>query len=400
MDRFHYVAKDETGKTVRGLEAAADEEELYRKLRARGCYLLSAQPEHDLAKGRRLRIKVLADFLRELGMLLRAGVPLVRALTIVVQEENRKPAEKRIYDRILLLLRQGASFSAAVEAQGNAFPELTVQMLRTAETGGNLDEVCLRLADQYEKEYRITGKLKSAMTYPALLAVVLTGVMFIIFTYVVPQFAELFSGLEELPASTAFLLWLSDALREGWLVLGMTLLFLLLVLRASLSISKVRSWLDRLKLHLPVTGRLMKAVYTARFARTISSLYASGLPMLQALQIASRTVGNRWIEQQLSEVIARVRSGESMSAALGEVDGFVKKFSSALLVGEETGKLDEILNHMADTLDFESERALGQLVSVIEPVMIVIMAVLVGLIITAVIQPLYGAYDGIGMMAG
>lgn len=396
MRKYLYTAKTEDGKTVRGREFAADEQDLYLRLKEKGLYLLSARPAEKNRHVRRFRTKILAEFARELGTLLHAGVPLIRALTIIAQEEDVKPAQKKVYDEILNLLRQGSSFSDALEAQGSAFPELMVRMMRTAEAGGNLDEVSMRLANHYEKEYRLTNKVKSAMTYPLILCVIVVLVVIIIFSYVIPQFARLFANMEDLPFATRLILGISDVLRHHWPMLLLLLLLAAAVLRALLGTSPVKYALDRMKTRIPVVGGMLKTVYTARFARTLSSLYASGLPIVTALQIGKRTIGNVYIERQFDEAVTRILEGESLSQALGSIDGFVHKFSSTVMVGEETGRLDQMLLNMADMLDFEAERAIERLVTLLEPLMIVCMAVIVGFIIISVIQPIYGSYDTLG----
>ncbi len=396
MEKYLYTAKNEDGKKVRGYENAENEQELYRKLREQQLYLLSAAAAREQKGSRRLNAKTLAEFSRELGTMLQAGVPLIRALTILASEETVKPAQKKLYDDILSQLRQGISFSDALEAQGNAFPELMIHMMRTAEVSGNLDEVSLRLAVYYEKEYKLRGKVRSAMAYPAVLLVIIFAVVLIIFTYVLPQFAQLFEDSESLPLSTRVMFGISDAIRLYWIQILIIAAFILVLFKALLGISGIKYRIDRRKLRLPIVGKLLKVVYTARFARTLSSLYSSGIPMITSLQIGSQTIGNTYIEGQFDEVIRHIRSGESLSQALGTVDGFVKKFASTVLVGEETGKLGQMLNSMADTLDFESERAIESMVSILEPLMIVVMAVIVGFVVISVIGPIYGSYDVIG----
>ncbi len=396
MRKYLYTAKNEAGKKVRGYENAENEQELYQKLRGQELYLLSAQAAEEQKGSRRLNAKVLAEFSRELGTMLQAGVPLIRALTILASEETVKPVQKKLYEDILSQLRQGISFSDALEAQGNAFPQLMIHMMRTAEVSGNLDEVSLRLAVHYEKEYKLRGKVRSAMAYPAVLLVIIFAVILIIFTYVLPQFAQLFENSESLPLSTRVMFGISDAIRQYWLQIFIFAAFILVLLKALLGVSSIKYRIDRLKLRLPVVGKLLKIVYTARFARTLSSMYSSGIPMITSLQIGSQTIGNAYIERQFDEVIQHIRSGESLSQALGIVDGFVKKFASTVLVGEETGKLGQMLNSMADTLDFESERAIESMVSMLEPLMIVVMAVIVGFVVVSVIGPIYGSYDAIG----
>ena len=394
MKKYLYTAKNEAGKNVRGSETAGNEQELYARLRRRGLYLTSAKEAQTGV--RRFQPKVLAEFSRELGMLLQAGVPLIRALTILAQDETVKPGQKKVYEEVVSLLRQGISFSDALEAQGSVFPDLMIRMMRTAEAGGNLSEVSLRLGVHYEKEHRMNGKIRGAMAYPAVLMCIITAVVLVIFTYVLPQFAQLFEKMDSLPLSTRFLFALSEAVRRYWIQMLLALAFVTVFLKAAAELPGVKYRRDRLKLRLPIVGKLLKSIYTARFARTLSSLYSSGIPMLTALQIGRQTVGNAYIEQQFDEVIRKIRSGESLSQALQGVDGFVKKFSSTVLVGEETGKLGPMLDRMADTLDFDAERAIESMISILEPLMIVVMAVIVGFVVVSVIGPIYSSYGAIG----
>jgi type IV pilus assembly protein PilC len=160
----------------------------------------------------------------------------------------------------------------------------------------------------------------------------------------------------------------------------------------------VRYALDMIQIHLPKLGKLFKVIYTARFARTLSSLYSSGIPIITCLDIASKTIGNLYIEKQFKQVIADTTAGEQLSTALGKVDGFVRKLESSVRVGEEAGSLDTMLDSIADDMEFESERAIGQMVSYIEPLMIVVMAIIVGFIVISVIVPIYQSYQQIGSL--
>ena len=161
------------------------------------------------------------------------------------------------------------------------------------------------------------------------------------------------------------------------------------------SVPAIRFWIDRIEIHLPKIGKLRRIIYTARFARTLSSLYSAGIPIITCLQIAKTTVGNLYIESQFDDMIAKVRGGENLSDGIDSIDGFVKKLTSSVSVGEETGELDSMLISIADQMDYDAEIVTEKLVAMIEPVMIVIMAVIVGFIMIAIIQPIYGSYQSI-----
>ncbi len=396
MPKYQYTAQNDAGKRVKGVRDAADEADLYQRLRQEGLFLLSHKEKNSTQTRKKIKTKDLADFSRELATLLAAGVSLVRALGIISEEENLKKNHRVIYADLQRLIRQGVALSDAMEQQGGAFPELMIHMFRSAEASGKLDQTAFRMAKHYEKEHKLKSKVSSAMVYPCILGVMIVAVVLIIFTFVLPQFKDLFDQMESLPAGTKFLMWFSDTLVKNWLQIGIGVFIVVMAIALIFRIYAVRLAKDKLLLRMPVIGKLLKTIYTARFARTLSSLYSSGLPIVTALQTGRRTVGNLYIDEQFDQAIASVRAGENLSAALGKIDGFVMKFASTVLIGEETGSLDAMLDSSAENLEYESEMAINKMVSFLEPVMIVLMAGIVGFIIISVITPIYGSYDAIG----
>ncbi len=396
MPKYQYTAQNEAGKRVKGVQEAADETDLYQRLRQDGLFLLTHKEKTDTRTRKKIKTKDLADFCRELATLLEAGVSLVRALGIISEEENLKANHRLIYADLQKLIRQGVALSDAMEQQGDAFPELMIHMFRSAEASGKMDQTAFRMANHYEKEAKLKSKVSGAMVYPCILLALIVAVVLVIFTFVLPQFEDLFSQMESLPPTTEFLMWLSDQLVTNWLQIGIGAFFIMMVILMIFRIYKVRLMRDKLLVRMPVVGKLLKTIYTARFARTLSSLYSSGLPIVTALQTGRKTVGNLYIDEQFDQAIAGVRAGENLSAAVGSIDGFVKKFASTIMIGEETGSLDAMLDSSAENLEYESEMAINKLVSLLEPLMIVIMALIVGVIIVSVITPIYGSYDAIG----
>ena len=235
------------------------------------------------------------------------------------------------------------------------------------------------------------------MTYPAVLLVMSVAVVILIVTFILPQFEELFSEMESLPMVTELLLAISDFLVSRW-YLALFMVFVIgLLLRIILKIYRVRRTVDFIKVRMPVIGKLNKVIYTARFARTLSSLYSSGMPIVAALQTAGGTIGNLYVEGQgqFEQVAVTVRSGVPLSQALKEVDGLLRKLSSTILVGEESGRLDTMLDSIAMTMEEEAEAATKRLVTMLEPVLICLMAMVVGFIIIAVMLPIYDSYSAI-----
>ena len=389
---FRYTAKDIDGRTVRGTMEAADYDALYAQLLEQGLYPQRVTGRGADRRPRTLRPQELSDLCRQLSTLLASGVSLVRALTIISQDEGISAGLRRVYESVLSEVRKGSSLSDALEAQ-QVFPALMLGMIRAGEGSGRLDRVAERLAVHYEKAHQMNQQVKSALMYPMILAVLSVAV--VIVTFVLPQFSDLFSTMDSLPAVTLALMAFSDFMVTKWYLLLLGLAALAAALRAVLRVPSVRLALDRGKLKMPVFGRLHRIICTARFARTISSLYASGLPIITALQTARDTIGNAYIVSQFDAVLAQVRSGVSLSAALESVDGFQRKLCSSIAVGEETGQLDSMLDSIADSMEYDAQQASRRMMTILEPMLIVLMAFVVGFIIIAVMSPIIGPYSAI-----
>ena len=394
MADFRYVAKSMDGKIHRGAMEAAGESALQQLLKEQGMFLITAREGGRGKKRRKLSSRQLSEFSKSLSTLLASGVSIVRGLEIIADEEGISPAAKSLYLEILADLRKGISLSEAMELR-RCFPELMLGMIRSGEGSGNIDVVMNRLALHYERESRLKQQVQSTMTYPVVLLVMCILVVIVIVTFILPQFEELFSEMESLPGITEFLMAASDFLVNQWYVALLILFMLGIILRIVSKIEKVRRTIDYIKVHMPVIGKLNRVIYTARFARTLSSLYSSGMPIAPALQTAGGTVGNLYVEQQFEKVTGMVRSGVPLSQALKEVDGFLRKLSSTIRVGEESGRLDVMLDSIAMTMEQEAEEATKRLVTLLEPVLICVMALLVGFIIVAVMLPIYESYGAI-----
>lgn len=394
MANFRYVAKSMDGKVYRGQMEAAGESALQQQLKEQGMYLIKVKEGAQAKKHKKLSSRQLSELSKSLSTLLASGVSIVRALEIVADEEGLSPSARALYMNILLDLRKGVSLSEAMEQQ-QCFPELMLGMIRSGEGSGNIDAVMDRLALHYERESRLKQQVRSAMTYPVVLLVMCIFVVIVIVTFILPQFEELFAEMESLPAITEMLMGASHFLVNQWYVALLVLFVVGIVIRIVSKIDKIRHTLDYIKVHMPVIGKLNKVIYTARFARTLSSLYSSGMPIAQALQTAGGTVGNLYVERQFEKVVTMVRSGIPLSQSLKEVDGFLRKLSSTILVGEESGRLDVMLDSIAVTMEQEAEEATKRLVTLLEPVLICVMALLVGFIMIAVMLPIYESYGAI-----
>ena len=395
MTTYKYTARNVIGKKVSGKMQANDEIDLQARLKNDNLYLETVSEVTKRASQKRIRADRIADFARSIGQLVGAGVSLVRALRIICDDETLRQKERTLYADVLKQVRTGVSLSEAMAMEGSAFPPMMINMFRSAEASGTLEATAKQMAEYYSKEYKLNKKIKSSMTYPKILGVLMVIVLIIIMGYVIPQFEDLFAQMESLPVTTEILLGISDFVAEKWYLLILFGVIAFIFFKLLFSIPAVHHLKDKIKLKLPKIGKLMKIIYTARFARTLASLYNAGLPIIQCLTIARDTIDNRYIEAQFEAVIKDVQAGQNLSEALAKVDGFTKKLVSSVVVGEETGTLDEMLNSAADQLEYDSEMAIQSMVSMLEPAIIVVLAVLVGFIIISIIQPIYGSYDAI-----
>ena len=399
MPNYKYTAAGSNGKKVRGVMTAPDETALYQRLREEGKYLTASKEVTGKRTSGKLKIVVVADFCRQLRTLLGAGVSLVRALSIIAAEESVKPKVRTIYEEMLRLIRQGVPLSEAMERQAPAFPELLVGMLRSAEVSGNLDHTAKRMAVHYEKEHRINSKVRSAMVYPIILAVMMVAIVVFVVGYILPQFSDLFATMGELPWMTRVVMAFSDLVTNYWYLLILGLSVLVMLIRMVLKAPAVRLAFDKRKLKLPVVGKLLRTIYTARFARTLSSLYGSGVPIMSSLSTAADTVGNQYIVSQFGESVRLLQQGGSLTDALRRIDGFENKLASSIAIGEGTGNLDEMMDVTADSYDYASEQAMNRLVTLLEPCMLILMGFMVGFIMLAILLPIFGSYNAIEQSA-
>lgn len=335
----------------------------------------------------------LSEFCSQIAAMTGAGITLPQAMAILEEGTDNKRFAA-VYRKLRSEMRQGSPASDAMESTG-LFPELAVNMFRAGEASGRVSEIAGRLAKYYQREYRMRSRIRAALLYPKILGITAVASVLMIFLVVMPAATPLI-GKMELPLITRLLMAFSRFIEERWYLA-------ILILSIPIAVWKVlkrnRSfclWWNRMKLYFPVIGRQLRIICTFRLAGSLSSLYASGLPILESLKIAGETLGNCYLESQFSAVAARVQKGEMLSSAIKAVDGLDTKLASVIYVGEETGKLDTMLEQIADSYEYDSEIALSKLISLIEPSMILIMGAVIGVILLGVMLPLWNMYGYIG----
>lgn len=392
MAEYSYLAAKPDGKTVKGTLVAGSPDMLRDNLRRQQLYLLEFD-EVKKSGGKRLKAIQLADFCRELSSMLGTGVSLVRAMQIIMNRDL-SPAMKTTFTALNQQIKRGIALSEAMEMQDEVFPELLISMVKAGEANGKLDEALKKMASHYEAEHRTNQDIKGAMTYPIILIVITVLVIIAVFTFIFPRLMTVFGDME-LPAITQVMMGISNFLTQQWFMAIVIVLAVGIAIYWITRLEKVKYGWDKFIVKLPKIGPLLKIIYTARFARTFSSLYSGGLTILNALQISKDTIGNRYIAGQFDGVIRMVRQGTSLSEALAAVDGFDVKLTETIAVGEETGRVDELLLSIADSFDYESSMAIKKLVKLIEPIMILIMALVILTVMLSVMLPIYELYGNI-----
>lgn len=344
---------------------------------------------------RPLNAQVLSEFSQEMGTMLEAGVSLTDTLELMAAEPGTGVAVRRLYLWVLEELRQGKLLSSAMRQAEPAFPELMVEMIYASELTGSLGQTLLHLAVYYRREHTVNSRIGNALLYPKIIAVVLFGSVCMIVYLIFPQFARLFAFMEELPLPTRILFAIMDGLTKRG---GILLVFLLLwagFWNRAKHMNVVRRSIHRLRLYLPMTGRLMQIVCTARFARTLGTLYSASVPAADALLISGKTTGNVYLEEQIADAAEALKQGKALSRVLEDVDGLSEKLRVFVRIGEESGSLETMMLSLADILEDEAGQKTGQLLTILEPMMIVLMAVLVGFVMAAVLLPVYQSYNEI-----
>ena len=413
MSNYSYVAVDPRGIEMRGTLEVPDQNEALRRIKDMGLFPTRLFEERKLSKPpknkpgrvipvgksletllppfcRRVKPAVLTVFTRQLATLMEAGMPLLRGLRILEQQEET-PVLKRVIGGLAESIESGNSLAEAVAAHPRVFNALYHNMVRAGEISGALEITLKRLAEFMEKAQRIKGKIKAAMFYPCSVLFVAGVILTVLMVYVVPRFKQVFEGLtngRSLPPFSMFVFQLSEAVKNHLLLAALVVIGFCVAFGALVQTKWGRYVVDRLKLAAPVLGPLFRKVAISRFARTLGTLVGSGVPILQALTIVKETAGNVVVGRIISKVHEDVKQGEPIAPTLKASRIFPLMVAGMVDVGEQTGALPEMLMKVADNFDDEVDNAASALTSLLEPVMIVFLAVIVGSIVIAMFLPL------------
>ena len=418
MPKYDYVALDSRGAETKGSIEVANQNEAIGRVKEMGLFptkIVEADKVQDKTAGKKgkapvkkggkkggininikipglgggVKPKVLTTFTRQLATLVDAGLPLLRGLR-VLEKQERNANLKKILGDLSLSIEGGSTFSEGLAQHPKVFNKLFVNMVKAGELGGVLEVVLKRLAEFSEKAQKIKGKVKAALFYPVAVLIVAVGIMILLMVFVVPKFKEVFAGMGmKLPAFTNLVLGISEIIKDHILeTLGAVVIFVIMFLLVINKTNLGRLLWDKFQLKMPALGPVISKVAISRFTRTLGTLVSSGVPILQALTIVKETAGNVVISNAIVKVHESVKEGETITAPLEASGAFPPMVVSMVDVGEQTGAMPEMLLKIADNYDEEVDNAVSAMTSLLEPIMIVFLAVIVGSIVIAMFLPL------------
>lgn len=396
MKTFIYTATDVQGNTIKNARMVAEDvNDFLEKINEKGLFCSSYKEATDKKSNtlHKFKMEELAFNCRQLSAMLSSGLTLVRALDILSKEQP-KEATRQIFREVYEEVQKGSSFSDALKMQQGAFPNFLVSMIQAGESSGQLDIIVRRLEEYYDKQNKLNNKIRGAVMYPIILAVLCVIIVIALFTFILPTFKDLMTE-EDMKGLTGFLFKLADSMTGYWYIYVGTVLAVIFIVKYSLKIPSVRYKFDKMICKMPKVGKLVVKVYTGKFARTLSSLYSSGIPMVEALERSAAILGNTFIEQSFVTVISEVKQGEQLSVSIQRTGIFESMFCSIIFVGEESGALDSILEKSAGFYEDEADSAIQRLVGLIEPVMIIIMGAAIGLVIAGILPAIYNSMENI-----
>ena len=398
MPLFKYIAKDGT-KNVEGTVDAQNREEAIDQVNQMG-YLpvrveakTKDEPEKTVASrhifASRIKSKDVTIFSRQLASFVKSGVPILRGLSII-SEQSENPAFRQILNVVHSQIKEGVSFSVALNKFPKIFSPLYIAMVHSGESSGNLHEVLIRIADYRQKQETIVTRVRSALAYPFLMILVGGGTIIFMLTFVMPRLMRIFARMkQELPAPTQFLLSLSSALQNGWPLLLVGVIGVIILYQQGSKTKAQQAFMSRLKLQMPVLGTFYHKSELGRFSRTLELLIKSSVPILRAIKIAVPILNNTVIQDQLIKSYKDLEEGSSFGKSLARSNIFPTFMTSLIIIGEESGRLDEALAEIASTYERDTDEAIKIMTSLLEPILILVMGLVVGFIVMAMLLPIF-----------
>lgn len=404
MADFEYTAKTKEGKTQKGTIVANSREAALAALKERGSQPLVIKKARknlkdllnvNLPGSGKVKTQDLVIFTRQFATMINAGVPLIRTLT-TLRDQSDSDKLRDVLSDVSEKVEGGTQLSEAMNGHPKVFSKVYVNMVRAGEEGGILDQITERLATQVENDSEMKGKVKSAMIYPMVITLIMVGAFVFIMTGIIPKLAAIFEEFEgELPTQTKIMLGISDFMVNNGVLLAVLVIVAVIVFIRFIRTPKGKYLFDTFLLKVPIFGTIILKVNIARFARTFSSLNSAGVSVLNSLSVTSGALSNTVIQEKIEESIESIKNGESISAALGAHSVFPPIMTQMAAVGEETGQMDVVLDKVAGFYEKEVDRVISGLTSIIEPILILLLGAVVGIIVASVFGPIASITENI-----
>ncbi len=403
METFSYTAVGADGKEKKGSIVAETREDAARSLKDQGLLPMSIGKQSALDKdinfsfGKKgVKVRDLSVFCRQFSSIIKAGVNVINALNMMSEQTENKKLKAAIKN-VQSNVEKGETLSSAMRSEGDIFPSLLVSMVAAGEASGSLETAIERMAIQFEKDAKISGMVKKAMIYPIILIVVMIGVVIAMMMFVIPNFMDMFEGLDaEMPFMTVMVINMSNFILDRWWLLILIVVGIVFAYKSYYKTDAGRHVIDRIKIKIPVFGVLTVKTACARFSRIMSTLLSAGMPMISAIEIAAGTMDNVLFKDALQ----KVRSGVALGMGFSQQIGVTRLFPAMLVhmvgIGEETGNIEDMLTNVANYYDEEVELATQSVTALMEPMIIIVMAVVVGALVLAIYQPMITLYSTLG----
>lgn len=394
MEKFKYKAKDKDGKTVEGLVEGSDEKQAAKILREKGLLVISLNAKGDdlilqVKRGLgRINTQDKVNFTRQLSTMVNAGLTITESLSIL--ELQASPAMSRLITEVLRQVESGVSLADALEKHNNTFDQIYIALIRSGETAGVLDKVLNRLAENLEKQSEFRRKIKGAMVYPIIVIGGMIAVIAIMIIFVIPKLTLIYEEFQaELPATTKFLIALSKFASKFWWIILVLLGALAFPLKILLRAPVFKRRFDEILFKLPIIGKLRKTMILTEFTRTLGLLVGSGILIVEAIEVTTKSLNSPKYEDRMKEVSKEVEKGLPLATALARTEIFPPLLPQMVAVGEETGKLDEVLGKVSAYFEQEADASVKGLTTAIEPLIMIVLGVGVGFLMMAIIMPIY-----------
>lgn len=404
MATWGYVAVDKGGKEIKGSRDADNKELIVRELKNQGLIVLEVTEQNALTKdisfdiGGKPTPRDLAVFCRQFASITRAGVTIIQTLSMLAEQTENVKMQKAL-QAVRAEVEKGESFADSLAQHPNVFPELLVQMARAGEASGSLETAMERMAIQFEKSAKTQALVKKAMIYPIVVACVAVAVVIVMLVFVIPRYTDMFEELgTELPAITRAVVSMSNFVKNNWFIIIPVVGIAVFMFKTWSKTSSGKHALGKIALKIPAVKNLVVKSASSQMARTLSTLLTAGVPLVEAVDIVADTMGNIWFKEALKEAVEQIVIGVPMSQPLQTCGLFPPMVYHMIRIGEEAGSTEEMLNKLADYYEEEVEMAVQSLMAAMEPMIIIVLAVIVGVLISAVMAPMvtmYAALDNL-----